>query len=59
MRDVMYDIPSNPKIAKCIITKETVAKNEAPEIIIDENKVKEPIKIKRREKKQTRNQETA
>ena len=25
MRDVMYDIPSNPKIAKCIITKETVA----------------------------------
>ena len=25
MRDVMYDIPNNKKIAKCIITKETVA----------------------------------
>ena len=24
MRDVMYDIPSNPKIVKCTITKETV-----------------------------------
>jgi ATP-dependent Clp protease ATP-binding subunit ClpX len=59
MRDVMYDIPSNPKIAKCIITKETVANNETPKIIIDENKVKEPIRVKRREKKQPRGQETA
>ena len=24
MRDIMYDIPSNPKIEKCTITKETV-----------------------------------
>ena len=38
MRDVMYDIPSNKKIAKCIITKETVLENKKPEIIIDENK---------------------
>ena len=34
----MYDIPSNKKIAKCIITKETVLENKKPEIIIDENK---------------------
>lgn len=30
MRDIMYEIPSNPKIEKCIITKETVANGEAP-----------------------------
>ncbi len=38
MRDVMYDIPNNKKIAKCIITKETVLENKEPELIIDENK---------------------
>ncbi len=38
MRDVMYDIPSNKKIAKCTITKETVLNNQKPEIVIDENK---------------------
>ena len=43
MRDVMYDIPSNPKIAKCIITKETILNNSKPEIIIDENK--KPVTI--------------
>ena len=38
MRDVMYDIPNNKKIAKCIITKETVLENKTPELVIDENK---------------------
>ena len=38
MRDVMYEIPNNKKIAKCIITKETVLENKTPELIIDENK---------------------
>jgi ATP-dependent Clp protease ATP-binding subunit ClpX len=37
MRDVMYEIPSNPKISKCIITKETVLDKSAPEIVIDES----------------------
>ncbi|MBR3324810.1 MAG: ATP-dependent Clp protease ATP-binding subunit ClpX [Clostridia bacterium] len=32
MRDVMYDIPSNPKITKCIITKKTVLGDEKPKI---------------------------
>ena len=59
MRDVMYDIPSNPKIAKCIITKETVADKVSPKIVIDENKIKEPIKAKRKQKNTPRNQETA
>ena len=59
MRDVMYDIPSNPKIAKCIITKETVADKVSTKIVIDENKIKEPIKAKRKQKNTPRNQETA
>ena len=44
MRDIMFEIPSNPKIEKCIITKETVEKGEAPKIIINNNKetVKKP-----------------
>ena len=38
MRDIMFEIPSNPKIEKCIITKETVENGEAPKIIINNNK---------------------
>ncbi len=34
MRDIMFEIPSNPKIEKCIITKATVENGEAPKIII-------------------------
>ena len=61
MRDIMYDIPSNPKIAKCIITKECVEnKDIKPELIIDENKKKEPIKIRKKSKPKAGNsKETA
>jgi len=38
MRDIMFDIPSNPKIEKCIITKETVLDKKEPELIINEEK---------------------
>ena len=38
MRDIMFDIPSNPNIEKCIITKETILNNGKPELIINENK---------------------
>lgn len=38
MRDIMFEIPSNPKIEKCIITKETVEGGEAPKIIINNNR---------------------
>lgn len=44
MRDVMYDIPSNPKIEKCIITKETVLNNEPPKLVINENRIIEKSK---------------
>ena len=43
MRDIMFDIPTNPKIEKCIITKETVLNKQAPTLIINEDKkIKEP-----------------
>lgn len=37
MKDIMFDIPSNPKIVKCVITKETVTGTEGPKIVEDEN----------------------
>ena len=40
MRDIMFDIPSNEKIEKCIITKDTVSNNAGPKIIENPNKVK-------------------
>ena len=36
MIDIMYEIPSNPNIRKCIITKATVEKREKSKIIINE-----------------------
>ncbi len=38
MRDIMYEIPSNPKIEKCIITKETVLNGEKPKVTMNNNK---------------------
>lgn len=38
MRDIMFEIPSNPKIAKCRITSETIEKGTKPEVTIDENR---------------------
>ncbi len=56
MRDVMYEIPSNPKITKCIINKETVLENKKPEIVIDENKQE---KKKKKTTKKVNNEEIA
>ena len=38
MTDIMYDIPSNEKIEKCIITKDTIQNNAKPKIIENPNK---------------------
>ena len=46
MTDIMFEIPSNPKIEKCIITKETVLNKKEPEVIINENKVKKNKNVK-------------
>ena len=45
MRDIMFDIPSDEHIAKCIITKDTVVNKAKPEIVIDENKKRERPKV--------------
>ena len=58
MRDIMYEIPSNPKIIKCIITKDTVKKGDKPRLILDENKTREPLKTNVKQKIQN-NVETA
>ena len=38
MRNIMYDIPSDPSIIKCTITRETVENHNEPELVRDENK---------------------
>lgn len=58
MRDIMFDIPSNPNIEKCIITKETVQNGAQPKLIINENKVEEPKKVIKK-KIETNDEETA
>ena len=36
MTDIMYEIPSNDRIQKCIITKAVVEGKEKPEVILSE-----------------------
>ena len=58
MRDIMFDIPSDPRIEKCIITKQTVLNGEKPQVIINENR--EMAKITKKIKaKANKNVETA
>ena len=59
MRDIMYDVPSNPKIEKCTITKETVLENKGPELVINENKNVEPIQPKKKREYPINRKETA
>ncbi len=50
MLDVMYDIPSQDNIEKCVITRETVVNNEQPTLINGEQrKTLPPVKKKKRE----------
>jgi ATP-dependent Clp protease ATP-binding subunit ClpX len=48
MRDIMFDIPSNPLIEKCIVTEETVLNKKAPKIIINNDREKPKAKIQRK-----------
>ena len=60
MRDIMYEIPSNPNIKKCIITKSTVLNGTGPEIIIDENNNEgKPTAKKKRQVPNSNNAESA
>ena len=53
MRDIMFEIPSNPNIEKCIITKETVLNGEDPKVIINEERGKNKKTKKYRTKPDT------
>jgi len=60
MRDIMFEIPSNPDIEKCIITKSTVLDNAGPEIVIAEKKeIQKPIVKKKRQVPNNNQKETA
>ncbi|NHM30505.1 ATP-dependent protease ATP-binding subunit ClpX [Neobacillus terrae] len=41
MLDVMFDLPSRDDITKCIITKETVAENSIPKLVLEDGTVVE------------------
>ena len=57
MRDIMFEIPSNPKIEKCIVTRETVRDGKEPKLILNENK--QPKKHVKKRKVIQKNTETA
>lgn len=59
MRDIMFEVPSNPKIVKCIITKDTVLNNKPPKLEIDENKKARKIAVKKDKKNISTSEETA
>lgn len=59
MRDIMFDIPSNPKIEKCIITKETVLNKQEPKLVINTNKEVKKIVGKQQRKNTNKKEETA
>jgi len=48
MRDIMYDIPSDPTIEKIVITKDTVRHKTPPSILYNENR--QPLVKKKRRK---------
>lgn len=59
MRDIMFDVPTNPKIEKCIITKDTVNKKTGPELVINEKKEAKRVKIKKKQIAPQKQGETA
>lgn len=46
INDIMFDIPSDPTIEKCIITEDTVLNGKEPEVVRNENKL--PIKDRKK-----------
>ena len=57
MRDIMFEVPSEPNVVKCTITKETVLDKKPPELVIDKNE-KQKIKDEKRHTPE-KNKETA
>jgi ATP-dependent Clp protease ATP-binding subunit ClpX len=49
LTEIMYDVPSNDKIERCIVTKETVEAKVPPQLILNDNRP--PILRKAKRKK--------
>ena len=50
MRDIMFEIPSNKNVIKCIISKETIMDKKEPQMIIGEKKKEETKEIKNKKR---------
>lgn len=50
MMEIMFEIPSNDKIEKCIVTKDTIELNQQPVVVLNENvkTIKKPAGSKKR-----------
>ena len=60
MTDIMFEIPSNPKIAKCTVTRNTVVNGTEPEVVIDESRAQKADNTTNiRKARPTLNKETA
>jgi len=49
LTDIMFDVPSNNKVERCIVTKETVEANKPPNLVYNENR--QPIYRKQRKRR--------
>ena len=58
MRDIMFDIPSNPRIEKCIITKQAIENGEPPVLIINED-ASHSVNFRQKRKNTNKKEETA
>lgn len=59
MRDIMFEIPSNPLIEKCIVTRDTVLNKKEPKIIINDKKENNTKQKQERKTTNKKNIETA
>ncbi len=50
LTEIMYDVPSNEKIERCIITKETVEQKTPPALVLNDNR---PPIIRQRKRRRT------
>ena len=55
MRDIMFDIPSNPLVEKCLVTKDTVVKKKAPQLVLNpKRKVENNVRPERKSTSRTK-----
>ena len=52
LTDIMYDVPSNNKVERCIVTRETVESNQPPNLVFNENR--QPIYRKQKRRRPRR-----